>query len=784
MLNINKKLLKKGFSLIELMIAAAILAMAIFGIFHAYSAGFMGMAGARDRTVATNYAREAMEDIKNMDFEKITTTTKSVISSNTKYRVDVNVSSESANLKKVITVVSWKDRNGTGKTVETTMLVNFIEVYASEAAKIVLFADSYTILNTGTTELTAIIKDIKGNTIIDWNEGDITFSILSGGEFGILSPTTVTPDNGIAKTTFSTSGYLSEGEIGYTVIKASVNLPIIGNVSDQITIKVTDGPVKIMLSADPDIIKAVTENYSTITVSLCDAANQILNKSDLVTDVEITFSVFGEGNLSTSTITIPAIGAEPASAEIILNSTGTPGLASLMATATNLESGKIDVRFLGPPVSILITASPNPIYVDDVEGSTVTVSLLDVKGFSTNPTEGTTLVNFTLSPDSNGFLSPSSLTFTANEYEGILLTTLFSGQTSTDPVTITASAEGLAEDFITINILSELIPDHIELIANPQNVIAGGTSTITATVYDVNGKIVSNYTGTITFKTTLGVFSNNSNTIIEDVANGKAITVLTSSSDFPGNAIITIIDSTPTVLPFNPSDGVVVGFYGGADHIELTASSQNVKIGEGNTSTITATVCDSDGIRVTNYNNRTITFFKDWGTFSGSNPTTTSNGIATIELYSNEVGTATINAVSWYEEESRDLTSEEIEIVFYEDTTLTLVDGIVNCTPTCDIVTFDVKVTGENIEVDEMNVSWGGSTSSEKLYKIEIRGEQVYSGNVKSDTNVDINNNTIFTGEPNISNIKLTFGQDMAGKTITVVFYPVIHSYTIVLPPL
>ena len=47
----------KGFSLIELMVAVVILAIAILGIFLAFNSGWMGMANARDRTVATNYAR-------------------------------------------------------------------------------------------------------------------------------------------------------------------------------------------------------------------------------------------------------------------------------------------------------------------------------------------------------------------------------------------------------------------------------------------------------------------------------------------------------------------------------------------------------------------------------------------------------------------------------------------------------------------------------------------------------------------------------------------------------
>jgi len=114
-----------GFSLIELMVAVVILAMAIFGIFHAYSVGFMGMADARDRTVATNYAREAMEDIKNMDFDLITNENLNTPETiDEKFTRVVNVENEvEGDLKKVTTVVSWYDRNGIQKDVKLETLI-------------------------------------------------------------------------------------------------------------------------------------------------------------------------------------------------------------------------------------------------------------------------------------------------------------------------------------------------------------------------------------------------------------------------------------------------------------------------------------------------------------------------------------------------------------------------------------------------------------------------------------------------------------------------------------
>jgi len=220
MLNVNRKLSKKikfplsfreafpsviarersyrsnfrGFSLIELMVAVVILAMVVFGIFLAFTTGFQGMADARDRTVAMNYAREAMEDIKNMDFESISPTNKEQIGT-TKFSRQIIVQyniEESPNLTKVTTYVFWKTRNGDDLNVETSMLINKIEFLADVASKLLLYATPYNIIlpSGGSVNLIAVVKDAKGNTVTAWDE-DITFTItgvtidgvtMNGGE--------------------------------------------------------------------------------------------------------------------------------------------------------------------------------------------------------------------------------------------------------------------------------------------------------------------------------------------------------------------------------------------------------------------------------------------------------------------------------------------------------------------------------------------------------------------------------------------------------------------------
>ncbi len=775
-----------GFSLIELMVAAAILAFIVFGIFQAYSTAFMGMADARDRTVATNYAQEAMEDIKNMDFEKIATTTKSVINANRKYRVDVNVSIESENLKKVSTVVSWKDRNGITKTIDTSMLVHFIEIFASDAAKIVLFTESYSILNSpitaeyASTKLTAVIKDLKGNTITDWgedpNEGPISFSIISTDKFGTLSDDVVTPIDGRAYTTFTSNESIS-GNFGINVIEASVYLPDVEEiVTDTTIIKITDGPVKIILEPNPEMIKANTTNYSVITASLVDAAGVTLKKNGIFESREITFNVSGEGNPPTSTKTIPFDSGsnEEATVTLDLYSTGNPGLASVVATATDLESGKTDVLFLGTPVAISISANPNPMYLDD-DHSTISVSLLDINGFITSPPTGTITINLDLTTDTNGVITDDSpLIFTSSETEVEVLTREFSGQNEAGTAIITASGGALPAASVTINVISAIIPEKIKITASSLNVKADGneSSTIKATIYDGSGKIVTNYIGnivfTITNNTSSAIFLTDSTV---QVTNGFAEIEIVSSNS--GNATVNIGNPDPDNLTIEPSEGIVIGFYGDPTSIELTANPTEIYGAE--TSVITAVIYDDDNPAniVTGI---PITFTTSIGTFSNGDTEITitpADGIAITELSSSgAIGDANIGVIAI----SGTITlTASATVTFIEEINLLLIDTpIYNSTD--KTVTFNIRVTGKSIDIDEMKVSWVVSSASERLSEISMKipydigvEVDVYNGNVKSGESVDIVNQLFPIGK---STIKLTFIKNMLDKTISVVFYP------------
>jgi len=746
-----------GFSLIELMVAVAILAMAIFGIFNAYSVGFMGMVDARDRTVATNYAREAMEDIKNMDFVSIITQPRTFING-TKFEREVIVPpQENPNLKKIITKVYWKDRKDNTKTVETDMLVHFIETTAGAATRIILVADPYNVLTGGTSTIIAVVKDAKGNTVTTYSD-NISFSITSGS--GNLSSSPVSPNRGIANTTFTAFG--TEGDV---IIEASSG----DLTSDTVTIKVTnpDKPIKIELTATPKFMIASTSSESTIKAEIKDAGGDTVAISK-----EITFSRSGPGSLSTPTTlsTVDENGNPTGVATIILTSNNPPGgTITVTASSTDLEPGVIDVITGGQ-----ITLSASPINVPEGEQSVITITTKDVNGVPINY-EGT--INLSVeSLGGSGTLPSGSVTFY--------------GTASSETVTFTASLEGdvnikandsasiLEDGTLPLTITSALIPYRIEVYAYPSSIPAAGTetSTITARIKTDDNITITSYTDLITFTTTEGTFNYDG---------GPSIVGL--YVDENGVATVELFPPTNSgIATINVSSGdlddvtVEVGFYIDANHIQLVANPQHIKVLGGNPDScwITATIKDAEGHTVSGYDGKVkFSIISGDGKFplTGSTMVIVVNGEAQILLQAgNSPGTITVKA-----------TSKGVDFEGYLNVpvgiSLTL-EGTPTYDSTYKSFTFNISIQGADLSLEEMQISWD-SSDGETLDKIEIKSPDapnhmvVFESTALSGELIDITDINLSTG---ISNIKLYFNCDMSGKTtLDVTFNPYSGSYIV-----
>jgi len=520
-----------GFSLIELMVAVVILALAIFGIFHAYSVGFMGMADARDRTVATNYLREAIEDFKNMNFNKVKDEPITLIPDTKFHRgsivLDLEKKGEVVTLKKVITQVRWMDRKGNIKTEEASTILynkpNTSEV--SDAAGIILYASPYyAIIPASEVALFAEIKDNNGNTITDW-EGDISFSFIiptpndDYNPVGYINNPLRTKDDPDTIIVHTTNGTATIGFISFAVapgssvdgvekIQASATLDVVGEVTDTVNIRVTTGAVGILLTpADGDDVLPINET-STINVTVVKADYQ----TPIAYSGTITFNVsnLDIGSLSTPTINFVSDDIDDPTT-VNLMSTGTPGVVEITASAPDLDMGYTEVTFTGAPKSILVSAKKKSIYPN--EETTITITIVDEnnKPVSFGEADTPKTVVITDTPDDYGTLNGSAgfinLKFKGENSQTCIFKASSTGEFPQE-ITISANDSGgeLNSGSTNIEILSPLVAHHIDVTFDPliieldEDPMTPSDSDITAIMKSEDGDIV--YGNFITFKIT------------------------------------------------------------------------------------------------------------------------------------------------------------------------------------------------------------------------------------------------------------------------------------------
>jgi hypothetical protein len=733
-----------------------------------------------------------MEDIKNMDFDKIPTSEGSnVILNGITYNRQVIVQ-ENSNIKKVITTVTWKDRNGKQKMVETDMVVHFIETTAGDATRIMLYASPYAVLvleNEGDTPtdknksiITAVIKDAIGNTIINWDK-EITFSLTKeSSSISSISPETIIPEN------FVDGKAIIAFTAGTTQEEVTITASTEGLTPDSVNINVYDPgiPVKINLTnffppnVEEEILFMIPGSMSTIKATIVDAAGVPVPVSDAE---PMNFIVSVLGTLDNLLDFVETTGI----ATIELTSSDTPGTITVIASISVLEigviSGVIDVITGG---KIILEASS--IEVPKGEESVITVTIKDLSGIPINFI-GTIELLVEGLDGGFGTLLPNPV--------------YFGGSTSSEEVTFTADSDVGAvnvkainldlilddSDTLTLTLKEKLTPHHIMVYGMPLSISIGGTETslITAKVMTEDNVRVTSYTNDIIFTTTAGSFSfSNENlksitlTSLDENYNDGLATVELYSSDIPETAEITV-SSTVSVVPEHIITGSTeVGFYIGPDHIILSAVPQNISV-DGQTCIVTVKMVDHIGTVIGNYNEdvgfsispypTTIRFLKATTAFLTQK---FKKGITTVILKSGaSAGTAVIVAYS------EDLfASLNIPVGISLD--LAEPDNI---DYTDNSVSFDIEIAGASLTLEEMKVSWDVGDPVETLNEIEIKTPRttgpvitVFDGSASSGELINVEDITLQEGT---SNVKMYFGTTMSGKVFEVIFNPNSGDYSV-----
>ena len=673
-----------------------------------------------------------------------------------------------------------------------------------------------------------VIKDSNGNTKIDWDGGDIKFTILGtgysdfpkgtfGSELGWLGSgvdeISLPPDAGRADITFHASGYEISEDVpaqGDVVIEASVDLPNGGGtISDTITITVTLDVVRIELSAVPDRIDADGESISTVTAALKNSGDTTVDDATN----KITFIISGEGTFVNSegvalpnTVLVTPPYNPGGMTTIDVKSSNTPGVATVTAISEGLLSDTVNITTTGDATSISVSVDRNLIYTDDTIGAKVTVEIQDINGIPVEYGEDISLT-----------ISGGTGTFEDNPVGPASAYSTFFHPTSSGLIIITASGGSLAEGSATIEVRDPLIADTISLSADPKNILAGGDddSKITATIKQ-GSTVISNYNNDITFEIISDTSSSQDALLyfngVDGYTEGTFLSLSGDDYDNDGIAVVylkpasevgictikvsTLVD--PDFHPLDPpiSETIKVGFYSGEDHIELKAFPSKMLV-EGDICTVMATVVDEGGIPVVNYSEDiTFTILVGWpknvkfaATGTSSLTTTLTDGDIDIYLIpQKEAGTVTLKASSFTG--MTNITGYlNIQVISaLTDLELALEPHIFYYV---NQVSFDINVQGTEISLVEMQVSWDVGNPVETLDKIDIAGVTIYDndpsdpvGSIVYTDNLnervaDINVAADTILSTDISTITMYFDTDMSGKTFGVIFNPNSGNYSI-----
>ena len=117
--------MKKGFTLIEIVISMAILAIGLVGILSLFPVGFDSARRSINLTQASLYAQEKLTQIKKDGFPDVGTTNGTFTNSKYSWTADVTDETPTGYLRKVVLTVKWNYKNREHQEIFTTYVAKY-----------------------------------------------------------------------------------------------------------------------------------------------------------------------------------------------------------------------------------------------------------------------------------------------------------------------------------------------------------------------------------------------------------------------------------------------------------------------------------------------------------------------------------------------------------------------------------------------------------------------------------------------------------------------------------
>lgn len=620
---------QNGFSIIELMVALAILAIFAIGIVSAFSGSFQAMADSKYRTVATNLAQKKLEEVKNSVGILYPYYSKAVDPiDGMEYTTIVVTETKEENLEQVTATVSWYDRKGVQKDVRLVTMVYNLKTYVGEnpeVGKIEISADPNSLTCCLPDEVSTISADVfdkDGERMVP-SGTPVGFKLISGGslskEFGL------TDSVGRATTELTVSGY------GPAEVQAN------SGITYSKVLKVSCDPIlhDMTIAANPSTVTPFNSNepgaggISKITVSVIDSCGNSVSASN-TGEVTVTFTTdhgYFDNSPGTKTKDVTTVNGE-ATIDLYMTKSGETATVTAIVAISEVDQLSKSTSVFCSEYSIELISQYNTIYPvgGNPASSLITATLKQSGGILV---EGQ---NITFHTDF-GTLTPVSEITNSDGKASVTLSSQTGGEVATVSATFVVPDSG--GKTISAMVKVKITQYKLSISAEPKVVLFNKSSLITITLTDYQDNPLDNYR--VDFITTKGTLTNYSAYTQDGGKTETTLSGLQVGETAEVTATIGLISETVSVT--------CTEFY-----IELTASP--TEIFANGSSTITAILKNYNG---TLQGNKKITFTTNYGNFENNSQsiekmtgnTQSTRGKAAVTIKSLTVGTtATITAIS------------------------------------------------------------------------------------------------------------------------------------------